>query len=186
MPGWGRGDSTRLPGGRKRYPGNAKGAAALRLCRCRTGDSRVFSRKPQDICEYVERSDRRVRGWAAGISGEAATAVGLTNRDFTDRSRAGQMPKASGSFAPDGSSGCLHPHDQRAGLFQLRYRLRPLDRRFRVLSRPIDIRTKQPVVLFWRRVHRSGEPESWRYRAGRICRRVGLPVDTGRCIPPQP
>jgi hypothetical protein len=69
VPGWGRGNSTRLPPGPGRYPVAPEGRRPQGLTAVEQGDFLAFSRKPQDFHEFVERSDRPVRGYAAGISG---------------------------------------------------------------------------------------------------------------------
>src|SRR5260370_20643451 len=85
-------------------PRGLQGAASVPPLK---GKPREFSCKPSDICKFIERSDRRLCGYAAGIPGKAAPAC-----DFRDRSRAGQLPKGSGPFAQHRSAGRLHPHAQ--------------------------------------------------------------------------
>jgi hypothetical protein len=58
-----------------------------------------FSCKPQDIGEFIERSDLSVGEQAAGSSGETAACC------FPCRSRAGKFPKASRSFAQNRTAG---------------------------------------------------------------------------------
>src|SRR6266851_5102766 len=144
------------------------------------GQPRDFDCKPSDLRKLIERSDCRPGGYAAGISGESAAAG-----DCEDRSRVGQLPEGSGSCPRYRAAGCIHAPAQRIGLFQPRNPLRPLDRGLRTLSQRDGIRTQQSVVLLLRALRRLDEPEPGRHRARGICRRIGLPVDLDRCVPPQ-